>query len=383
MGPAQGLPGFEGGYPFSLLPFWGVHCLVDFMLAHFAAGPAVDTTIVLDEYSRGAALPLSSRWKKPVARVHVLEGGLGELARLVSACGSDHVVLASLSSISILDAGALLALSESTGDLLAKVSVAQTPVEIYCSGREHLGRLLEGAAARAATPRPLRKSLFDAVLHQAIDRIEDLPGDLLFQADLMGYYASNLWLAVNGASRRYHSTVSRLPELADWGSESRIAEKGIVRDSWLAAGVEVEGTVEHSVIFPNVQIRRGAHVSRSVVLNGNRIGAGAEIHNALVLPLGSESPRTSANIGERCSIGARGSTARNAGFPDQIRDGVAVIGTNAEIPSGFRAEAASYVAPGVAASVLRKMKLLKKGASVFGNRTDLPREGAVTAGAPR
>jgi ADP-glucose pyrophosphorylase len=181
----------------------------------------------------------------------------------------------------------------------------------------------------------------------------------------MEYYANNMWVVENCESDRFHRAAARLPELADKGAESHVAEKASVRNCWLAGGVEVEGTVEDSIIFPNVHIRRGCHVSRSVVLNGNRIGAGTEIHNTLVLPITGDMPRSSLTIGENCSIGARNSTMRNGDFPTQIRDGITVIGANADIPNGFQAEAACYVAPGVAASALRRIKVVRKGSSIL------------------
>ena len=66
----------------------------------------------------------------------------------------------------------------------------------------------------------------------------------------MEYYANNIWVVENSESERFHSIVSGLPELADKGAESHIAEKGSIRNSWLASGVEVEGLVEDSIIFP-------------------------------------------------------------------------------------------------------------------------------------
>jgi hypothetical protein len=56
---------------------------------------------------------------------------------------------------------------------------------------------------------------------------------------------------------------------------------------------------------------------------------------------------------------------KNSDFPGQIRDGISVIGTNVDLPSGFRAEAATYVAPGVPPSVLRRAKVLRKGSSAL------------------
>ena len=101
------------------------------------------------------------------------------------------------------------------------------------------------------------------------------------------------------------------------------------------------------------------------MLNGNHIGSGTEIRNALILPFGAETQHATANIGDNCAIGAKTSSMKNGDFPTQIRDGLAVIGVNVDVPNGFRAEAASYVAPGVSSALLRKLKVLKRGASVL------------------
>ncbi|MGD0724453.1 MAG: hypothetical protein ABSB63_02710 [Spirochaetia bacterium] len=359
------LPGFGDDYHFSLLPFWGNHCLVDFMLANFGLSRDVDVTIVLDESARAASLALSTRWKRQMARVHLLEGGLEELVRLVDATGAEQVVLASLSSVSILEPAALLATAADASAQLVKISVMRTPIEMYCAGRAHLCKLLLAAAGRAPGKRKLRECLFEQALHSGIDLIEDLPGELLFQNDLMDYYTNNLWVISHCGGEGFQSVLARLPALADKGAESHITEKGSIRNSWLASGVEVEGAVEDSIIFPNVVIKRNTLISRSVVLNGNRIGAGAEIHNTLILPFTAEVSRSAPNIGDNCAIGARTSSMKNSDFPGQIRDGISVIGTNVDLPSGFRAEAATYVAPGVPPSVLRRAKVLRKGSSAL------------------
>jgi hypothetical protein len=334
------------------------------MLANVQAADT-DITIVLDESSRAASPALSARWKKPVARVHFLEDGLAELARLISASPCERIILAALSSIFVIEPAQLIALAAGAGHQVVKISVGRTPLELYCTGREHVARLHSSAAQRAQGKKPLRESLFEAALHAAIDLIEDLPGEVLFLNDLMQYYSANMWVIENCRSERYQRIVGRLPELADRGAESHIAERGIIRDSWIASGVEVEGTVEDSIIFPNVLIRRNAVVSRSVILTGNRIGAGAEIRGALILPFLAEVSRTSPNIGDNCAIGAKTSTMKNADFPGQIRDGMTLVGTNADIPNGFHAEAACCIAGGVPAATLRKLKVLRRGTSVL------------------
>jgi hypothetical protein len=339
---------------------------VDFTLGCCGPDAAGRTTIVLDESARPLGLALSSRWKKPVMRVHLLTEGLQGIASMVEAAEAEHVILASLSSVTLIDPSALNALVCASGDHVVKVSVGRTPIEMYCGRRERLARLLSSAAAHEGSGGNLRESLFNRTLHAAIDLIEDVPGDILFQNDLMQCYAANIWIIAHNQSARFHTALARLPALAQPGPESHIAEKGVVRSSWLASGVEVEGVVEDSILFPGVLVRRGALVSRSVILSGNRIGGGTEIHNALILPFTDEVPRPTPNIGDRCVIGAaRASTMKNADFPTQIRDGIAVIGMNSDLPNGFHAEPASLVAPGVPAAVLRRLKVARKGTCVM------------------
>jgi len=324
-----------------------------------------ELTIILEDSHRTVPLALSSRWKKPVARVIAMEDPLAELVPLIESSRSENVVLASLSSVCVLDPEALLAaVAGSTGRII-KLSASRTPIEMYAGSRHSILSLLRASVERRVERKPIRTCLFAETLLPSIDIIEEIPGEVHFQNSLMEYFRNNLWLIENCASDRYRRTLSRLPELADKGAESHIAERGCIRNSWLASGVEVEGEVEDSVIFPNVHIRKNTRVSRSVIMNGNRIGAGGEIQNALMLAFSAELSRSATNIGDSCSIGSRSSIMKNADFPDQIRDGLAVVGMNAELPSGLRIEAGACIEAGVPSFVLRKMKVVKRGTSVF------------------
>ena len=50
--------------------------------------------------------------------------------------------------------------------------------------------------------------------------------------------------------------------------------------------------------------------------------------------------------------------------PEQIRDGLTVIGMGVELPGGFRAEAGCLIGPGASPSDLRRRKVLRRGQSV-------------------
>lgn len=361
------MPGFAAGYPFALLPFWGNNCLVDFAIANFTSGRDTSVSILLDEGDRGLALALSGRYRKPSIPVHILEAGLAELAARVAADESEFIVLASLSSVSVFDPRALLDMLPAGSDMV-KLAVQKTPIETYVARRDALAKMFAAHAARPRHEGSNREYLFNDILFSAIDLIEELPGELLFQNDLMEFYRRNIWAIANCEGESFNKMLSRLPPLAESGKESRVAEKGSLKDSILASGVEVEGVVEGSVLFPDVVVRRGALVSNSVVLNGNRIGAGSVLQSALVLPYVTDAPRTGPNIGDNCQIGAKSSTAKNADFPSQLRDGVALVGMNVDLPNGFKAEAATYVGPGVPSAALRKLKVLRRSASVFGGQ---------------
>lgn len=333
-----------------------------------------EVTIVLEESQRSVPAALSSRWKRPVAKVVAFEDPLAGLAPLIASSPSRSIILASLSSVCVLDSPALVALAENVGSRIVKLSVGRTPVEIYVAGRDSLARLLQSTLERRSGRKALREWLFSEALVQSMDLLEEVPGEVLFQNDLMEYYQRNLWLLENCASDKFLAVTSRLPELSDKGAESHIGEKGCARNCWLASGVEIDGEVEDSVLFPNVQIKRDAFVSRSIVLNGNRIGSGGVIHNSLVFPFSADLPRAAPNIGDNCSIGSHSSIMKNSDFPDQIRDGLTVIGVDAEIPEGLRVEAGACIGPGVPASVLRKLKIVKKGSCVFRPLSQEPRD---------
>lgn len=63
-----------------------------------------------------------------------------------------------------------------------------------------------------------------------------------------------------------------------------IGPEAVVKDSLLNQGSVVEGTVDHSVLFNEVTVERGASVISSVVMPGTIVKAGTVIKNAIVGP---------------------------------------------------------------------------------------------------
>jgi glucose-1-phosphate adenylyltransferase len=136
-----------------------------------------------------------------------------------------------------------------------------------------------------------------------------------------------------------------------------------VKNSLISTGARVEGYVEGSFIFPGVVVHKGASVVNSVVMNGNRIGAKAQLYKTLVLPYVGD--LGSSNIGESAVIGMREAGARNFDFPKQIWEGVTVIGINAEVPKGLKIGSGCLIGSRVGSGQLRSVKEVPRSSTVL------------------
>jgi carbonic anhydrase/acetyltransferase-like protein (isoleucine patch superfamily) len=361
------VPGFSEACVLATFPILANWVIADFALASLL-GSCARVRLVVDHDARGLAGSLAGRWKDRPVEVHVLEPGLAGLMRLLATDDAERVLVGSLSAAWLLAPEAASALAAAAGGALAKASLQRTPVELYGCRRDHLLAILESAAPRLTRAQGARELLFTGTLTGAIDLIEEIPGELLFHNDPTDLHRRTLTLAGHDPSALH--AAARLPQPAGPPLEARIAERARVVSSWIAPGAEVEGTVEGSVVFPGASVRRGAHVVNSVLMNGAVVGCGALIQNSLVLPhepgepSGRPGSRAAPTIGDRCAVGSRTSTATNAAHPEQIRDGLAVIGMGVDLPNGFKVEAGCLVGPGASVADLRRLKVLRRGQSV-------------------
>ena len=140
--------------------------------------------------------------------------------------------------------------------------MARTPIEMYAMGKSQPVRLLKSVLRRRTDRKPLRESLFTGALLASMDLIEEVPGEILFQNDLMEYYHRNLWVIGNAASKGYLKIVTQLPELSEKGAESHIAEKGLARNSWLASGARWKARWKTPSCFQTSTSGKNARASR-------------------------------------------------------------------------------------------------------------------------
>ncbi len=104
-----------------------------------------------------------------------------------------------------------------------------------------------------------------------------------------------------------------------------------VQNSLISEGCMIEGTVDFSILFANVNIEKGAVVKDSIVMPGTTVKSGAVVQYAIVAE--------NAVIEENAVVGERPEAMEN------LDDwGVAVVGNNVTIGKGCKAEPKEQVA---------------------------------------
>ena len=350
-------------FPAAFLPFWGDYYFLDFAMANFKTLAPDRVFVVANNRSRSFIPFFTSRWAGE--DLILLDKGLPQFCRLLADDSSRTVVISSLSQVSYLDRDSLVRLCRTNAGEPVKLSINKIPLDIYIAGRRRLLEALDSFQPRATSDILFEQLLFAEVLHTSFVSIEDLPGVILFHNNLMELYKENLWLIHNTGSLRHADILARLNGAKVSARKTVIEDSGFSRDSFIASGARIDGSVEDSIIFSDVIIRKGARVINSIVMNNNRIGSGSLIQGAMIFPDLEEAGRGVDNIGKNVSIGAKRSTARNEHYPEHIRDGLTVLGLSPDIPDGYIIEPGCFVGPGVSNRQLKEFKRVRRGSSVY------------------
>lgn len=118
-----------------------------------------------------------------------------------------------------------------------------------------------------------------------------------------------------------------------------IGDDAIVKESMIALGCEIHGTVEHSVLASNVIVEAGAYVKDAVIMAGTTIKAGARVEYSII--------DEDTVVGENAVIGA----PKESGLGlEEKGKGISVIGRNTVIGKGAKVE------PGVIIDAQAKVK---------------------------
>lgn len=153
-------------------------------------------------------------------------------------------------------------------------------LEIYVIAKEKLLSLLEACNSRNVT------SWSRGVLQGAA-------GELALRAYVWGGYAAKIT-----SLQQYYDRSRELLDPAvcrelfrpdrpirakDSGDPSTYIDEGVrVTNSLIADGCSIEGNVEDSILFPGVQVEKGAEVRHCILFKDTVIGAGSVLHYAIL-----------------------------------------------------------------------------------------------------
>ncbi|UCF97132.1 MAG: hypothetical protein JSV89_18455 [Spirochaetaceae bacterium] len=357
------LPGFSPEVPSASFPFWGHYCLLDFAAATFAGLSERGYAVLAESRFRSLAPFITARAQTQREKLNIVDQGLDGILAIVDRDPADTILLCPLTLVCDLDSNTLRRMVETSKASITRVSIQKVETDIYVAQKRALLQALESYGKRH-TPSPrLGTVLFSQVLHSSFEAIQDIPGRILFQNNLTQLFKENLWLVGQTGEVELLTRLSS-PERGGGPTRGTLVEKGgYVKNSLIGSGARIEGYVEGSFLFPGVVVHKGAAVVNSVVMNGNRVGAKAQLYKTLILPYFGD--QGSANIGESSTIGMREAGARNSDYPKQIWEGVTVIGINADVPKGLKIGSGCLIGARVGAGQLRSIKELPRSATVL------------------
>ncbi len=111
-----------------------------------------------------------------------------------------------------------------------------------------------------------------------------------------------------------------------------IGPEGKVKNSMIALGCEIEGTVEHSVLASNVIVEKGAIVKDAVIMAGTVVKAGAQVTYSIL--------DENVTVGEGAVVGSDKDLCLGL---DEKGKGIAVVGRNVKIGDGKKVAAGVIV----------------------------------------
>ena len=101
---------------------------------------------------------------------------------------------------------------------------------------------------------------------------------------------------------------------------------GQIVNSMVSNGCFIQGTVINSILSPGVQVEEGAVVRDSVIMNNSIIHAGTQVNRCIL--------DKEIEIGANSQLGAGSDDTPNKLEPNNIRNGITIVGKRAHIPAG-------------------------------------------------
>ncbi len=358
--PPGNIPGFNRNMPISGFPFWGEYTFLDFALSNTGAIEKQKRYIFChNEFVKTVSLQ-TARWSALSFDFFSLNPEISEFIDYISKIESKNIILYNLSFPAIIDPEELRNIKGKR--VLRKLSIGNIPVDIFFLSKKNLVDLLHENQYKFTNNLFDYEIFFSEIIHTNFDEIFNMDGKVLFHNNIDQIINENRKILPGKNEYGDILELLQVPPLRE--KDSVITEKGIVKDSIIFSGTRIEGLIENSVIFPGVHVDEGASVRDSVVMSNNHIGKKTVINNALIFPFFNEIPVLS-NIGTQSLIGSKKSLVKNRRFPDQLKNGLTLLGSNSTIPGKTVIEAGCYLDSNIPSGILKKNRIIKKGSSIL------------------
>jgi glucose-1-phosphate adenylyltransferase len=118
-----------------------------------------------------------------------------------------------------------------------------------------------------------------------------------------------------------------------------VEASGSVRESLVARGCRIRGTVMRSILSPGVVVEPGAEVRSSILMNDCRIEAGAILENVIL--------DKEVAIEKEARLGLDGDDRINERFPTHLDSGISLIGKGSRIAPRTRVGKNVVIFPGI------------------------------------
>ncbi len=114
--------------------------------------------------------------------------------------------------------------------------------------------------------------------------------------------------------------------LGDW-PPSRIGSSSTIKNSLISPHCKIEGDVYHSVLSPDVTVKKGAVIKDSVIMHHCTIGENCHVEGVIMDKM--------VEVAVESKIGAGENERPNEEYPSHLSSGLTVIGKNSQIPAGM------------------------------------------------
>jgi len=141
---------------------------------------------------------------------------------------------------------------------------------------------------------------------------------------IKSYYQTNLALVSPDTQLPLYDEDWKLLTPSEDRAPALMSANAKIKNSLIPNGCRIDGTVVDSVLFPGCVVKEGAYVSSSILLNDTIIEKGAKVEMAIL--------DKNVTVGQNATIGFGEDYTVNKELPEQLNDGLTIIGKGARIP---------------------------------------------------